>query len=169
MQWRRLPKRPQEVPALESPASATLSGPGNLTPSAAAPKLAITRKPLTRAQKLAKALKACARKRAVAPARHAGVRHSRGREDAQRVPVERGLSDERVQSQTSRGRTAGRTCARAGHGVHRLCRSCCGEITHAFLGSFNGADAPGDRSPMCSPTPPMTRADPAAERSMWAS
>jgi hypothetical protein len=54
---------PQEVPALESPASATLSEPGNLTPSAAAPKLAITRKPLTRAQKLAKALKACARKR----------------------------------------------------------------------------------------------------------
>ena len=51
------------APALQpsvfgAPASATFSGPGNLTPAAAKPVV----RPLTRAQRLARALKACARK-----------------------------------------------------------------------------------------------------------
>jgi hypothetical protein len=55
----------EAIPVFESPPSATFSGLGNLTtpPSAAPPKPTTTRKPLTRAQRLAKALKACARKR----------------------------------------------------------------------------------------------------------
>jgi hypothetical protein len=52
---------PQAVVAFESPASATFSGPGNL---AASDSAAVPSKPkLTRSQKLAKALRACARRK----------------------------------------------------------------------------------------------------------
>lgn len=53
---------PEPVPTFAVPASATLSGPGNLS-AAPATKPAPKPKPLTRAQKLAKALKACSHRR----------------------------------------------------------------------------------------------------------
>jgi hypothetical protein len=52
---------PAVPPVFGTPGSATFDGAGNLTPAAAAP---VKAKPLTRAQKLAKALEACKKDKA---------------------------------------------------------------------------------------------------------
>jgi hypothetical protein len=49
-------------PVVAAPASATFSGPGNFPPAPALPVSKGTTKPLTRAQKLARALRACSKK-----------------------------------------------------------------------------------------------------------
>jgi hypothetical protein len=64
-------------PLAVSPASATFSGPGNFTPAPPLPSAKGTTKPLTRAQKLARALKACAKKPRHKRARCRSIAHKR--------------------------------------------------------------------------------------------